>query len=150
MQGTSPGGTARRKPRAAHPQVPHMSGPGASMGTPSCATGPPKGGVSPMTSDRLRTPEVDSLLAAFGALSSDDERYAFLLDVATVREIQDMAQRLAVARMLDAGEHYTRIQEVTGASSTTISRVSRSLNYGAEGYRTVIDRLASLPEGGDE
>ena len=103
-----------------------------------------------MTSDRLRTPEVDSLLAAFGALSSDDERYAFLLDVATVREIQDMAQRLAVARMLDAGEHYTRIQEVTGASSTTISRVSRSLNYGAEGYRTVIDRLASLPEGGDE
>lgn len=98
-----------------------------------------------MSSDRLRTPDVEALLRAFGALGTDDERYAFLQDVATIRELQDMSQRLAVARMLDAGAHYTDIQEVTGASSTTISRVSRSLNYGAEGYRTVIDRLGPLP-----
>lgn len=97
-----------------------------------------------MSPDRLRTPEVDALLRAFGTLSSDDERYAFLQDVATIREIQDMAQRLAVARMLDAGAHYTEIQESTGASSTTISRVSRSLNYGAEGYRAVIGRIGPL------
>lgn len=97
-----------------------------------------------MSPDRLRTPEVDALLRAFGTLSSDDERYAFLQDVATIREIQDMAQRLAVARMLDAGAHYTEIQEATGASSTTISRVSRSLNYGAEGYRAVIGRIGPL------
>lgn len=103
-----------------------------------------------MSSDRLRTPEVDALLRAFGALATDDERYAFLQDVATIREIQDMAQRLAVARMLDAGEHYTGIQEATGASSTTISRVSRSLNYGAEGYRVVIDRLGPLEAEGGE
>lgn len=105
-----------------------------------------------MPSDRLRTPDVEALLEAFGALGTADERYAFLQDVATIREIKDMAQRLEVARMLDAGEHYTRIQQVTGASSTTISRVSRSLNYGAEGYRVVLDRLGPLepPEGGDQ
>ena len=103
-----------------------------------------------MSSDRLRTPDVEALLRALGALESDDERYAFLQDVATIREIKDLAQRLAVARMLDAGRHYTDIQEATGASSTTISRVSRSLNYGAEGYRAVIDRLGPLQaEGGD-
>lgn len=104
-----------------------------------------------MPADRLRTPEVEALLRALGELGTDDERYAFLQDVATIREIQDMAQRLAVARMLHAGAHYTEIQESTGASSTTISRVSRCLNYGAEGYRSVIDRLGPLTtEGGDE
>lgn len=105
-----------------------------------------------MPSDRLRTPDVEALLEALGTLESADERFAFLQDVATIREIKDFAQRLEVARMLDAGEHYTRIQEITGASSTTISRVSRSLNYGAEGYRLVLDRLGSLEhaKGGDE
>jgi TrpR-related protein YerC/YecD len=104
-----------------------------------------------MPSDRLRTPDVDALLEAFGSLQDADEVYAFLQDVATIREVQDMAQRLAVARMLAAGEHYTRIQETTGASSTTISRVSRSLDYGAEGDRTVIDRLGASGDapGGD-
>lgn len=101
-----------------------------------------------MPSDRLRTPDVEALLQAFLALETPDEIYAFLQDVATIREIHDMAQRLAVARMLAAGEHYHRIQEVTGASSTTISRVSRCLNYGSDGYRTVIERTAG-PEGGD-
>lgn len=104
-----------------------------------------------MSGERLRTPDVEELLKALGALENDDERYAFLLDVATIREIKDWAQRLAVARMLDAGAHYTEIQEATGASSTTISRVSRCLNYGAEGYRRVIDQLGPLSsEGGDE
>lgn len=97
-----------------------------------------------MSSDRLRTPEVEALLDALGALETADERYAFLQDVATIREIKDLAQRLAVARMLHAGEHYTNIQAATGASSTTISRVSRCLNYGAEGYNTVIDRIGDL------
>ncbi len=101
-----------------------------------------------MPADRLRTPDVEALLRAFGTLSSDDERYAFLQDVATIRELQDLSQRLAVARMLDAGAHYAEIQEATGASSTTISRVSRALNYGAEGYRVVIDRLGPLDADG--
>lgn len=98
-----------------------------------------------MTVDKLRTPEVERLLEAFLSLRTPDEVYAFLVDVATVREIHDLAQRLAVARMLDAGEHYDRICEITGASSTTISRVSRSLNYGADGYRAVLDAAGAGP-----
>ncbi len=94
-----------------------------------------------MSSDRLRTPEVEALLKALLAIEDEDEAYALLQDLCTIREVQDMAQRLAVARMLAAGEHYTHIQETTGASTTTISRVSRCLNYGAEGYRRVIERL---------
>ena len=103
-----------------------------------------------MGGDRLRTPEVEELLRALLALETADETYAFLQDVCTIREVQDMAQRLEVARLLAAGEHYTRIQELTGASATTISRVSKSLNYGADGYRVVLERLGeSSPEGDD-
>jgi TrpR-related protein YerC/YecD len=99
-----------------------------------------------MSPDRLRTEEVEELLRAFLALESPDEVWAFLQDVATIREVHDMAQRLAVARMLADGEHYTHIQEITGASTTTISRVSRSLNYGADGYTTIIDRFDATGE----
>jgi TrpR-related protein YerC/YecD len=99
-----------------------------------------------MPADRLRTDEVEALLKAFGTLETPDEVYAFLQDVCTIREIRDMAQRLAVARMLAAGEHYSHIQEVTGASSTTISRVSRCLNYGADGYRMLLERWDELSE----
>lgn len=103
-----------------------------------------------MSSDRLRTPEVEALLRALLTLEDEEQAYALLQDLCTIREVQDMAQRLAVARMLAAGEHYTRIQETTGASTTTISRVSRCLNYGAEGYRRTIDRLGELePKAGE-
>ena len=100
-----------------------------------------------MAADTLRTPDVDELLAALLTLRDPDEVYAFLEDVCTVREIKELASRLAVARMLDEGRHYTEIEQATGASSTTISRVSRALNYGADGYRTVLSRLAGS-EGG--
>lgn len=95
-----------------------------------------------MTDDRLRTREVEELLRALLTLEDANEAYALLVDLCTVREIQEMASRLEVARMLAAGEHYTAIQEATGASATTISRVSKALNYGADGYLTVLDRLA--------
>ena len=101
-----------------------------------------------MAVDRLRTPDVEALLRAFEALKTPDEVYAFLQDVCTIREVHGLAQRLAVARMLAAGEHYQTIQQVTGASSTTVSRVNRSLNYGADGYRTVIDRIGPLAADG--
>lgn len=98
-----------------------------------------------MSADRLRTPEVEQLIEALRSLDEADETYALLQDLCTIREIQDMAQRLQVARMLAAGEHYSRIQESTGASATTISRVSKSLNYGADGYRAVLAKLGDLP-----
>jgi TrpR-related protein YerC/YecD len=94
-----------------------------------------------MPEDRLRTREVEQLLHAFLSLETADEAYALLLDLCTVREIQEMAQRLEVAQMLATGEHYSAIQDATGASATTISRVSKALNYGADGYRAVIERL---------
>jgi TrpR-related protein YerC/YecD len=94
-----------------------------------------------MAPDRLRTDDVEALLQVLSSLRGPDETFAFLQDVCTVREIHDMAQRLAVARMLAGGEHYDRIREATGASTTTISRVSRALHYGADGYAAVIERL---------
>lgn len=91
--------------------------------------------------NNMRTEEVEHLLDAFAALDDVDQIYAFLLDVCTVREMQDMAQRLVVAHMLDAGESYIAIQDATGASATTISRVSKSLNYGADGYMNVLEKI---------
>jgi TrpR-related protein YerC/YecD len=94
-----------------------------------------------MPEDRLRTREVEELLRALLTLKTADDAYALLLDLCTVREIKEMAQRLEVAEMLSAGEHYTAIQDATGASATTISRVSKALNYGADGYKRVLERL---------
>lgn len=96
-----------------------------------------------MAEDRLRTREVEELLRALLAIETADEAYALLVDLCTVREIKEMAQRLEVARSLSHGEHYAAIQESTGASATTISRVSKALNYGADGYRLVLDRLSA-------
>ena len=98
-----------------------------------------------MPEDRLRTSEVEELLRALLVLKDPDEAYALLLDLCTVREIREMAQRLEVAKMLSAGEHYTTIQDATGASATTISRVSKSLHYGADGYTRVLERLGDEP-----
>lgn len=94
-----------------------------------------------MSQDRVRTAEVEDLLGALLVLETEDEAYSLLVDLCTVREIHDMAQRLHVARLLAAGEHYTSIQAVTGASATTISRVSKALNYGADGYTAVLAKL---------
>ena len=93
---------------------------------------------------RIDSEEVRDLCAAIAALDGIDDASMFLEDLCTIREIQDLAQRLRVARMLDAGEPYTTISEKTGASATTIARVSKSLNYGAGGYRQIIDRLGEL------
>lgn len=94
-----------------------------------------------MAEERLRTREVDELIRAFLSLETSEDAWHLLVDLCTVREIQEMAQRLEVARLLAAGEHYSAIQEATGASATTISRVSKALNYGADGYRHTLDRL---------
>lgn len=91
--------------------------------------------------DEMRTPEVEQLLTALGSLKTNDERYALLVDLATYREIQEMSQRLEVARRLNRGEPYTTIQEATGASATTVARVSKCLNYGEGGYRTTLSRM---------
>ena len=91
----------------------------------------------------------DRLFDAVLSLRDREECYNFFEDVCTIKEVQDMAQRLEAARLLARGESYQRISEETGVSAATISRVSRCLNYGSGGYRTVIGRLRDK-EKGDE
>lgn len=81
------------------------------------------------------------LLDALCQLRTPEESAALLLDLCTVREIQDLAQRLEVAHLLDEGTSYVRVSKVTGASSTTVSRVSKCLNGPEGGYRLVLGRL---------
>lgn len=92
--------------------------------------------------DLLDMPEVDVLLRAICSLENPDEARALMLDLATPREIADFAQRLEVARLLSAGESYLAVSARTGASSTTVSRVSKCLNGAEGGYRIVLGRLA--------
>ncbi len=90
----------------------------------------------------LRNEDVESLLDVFSSLSDKDMLFALLEDLFTIREIRETSQRLAVARMLDAGKSYAAIEEATGASATTIARVSKCLSYGSGGYRAALDALA--------
>lgn len=91
--------------------------------------------------DRLQSPQMDQLIDAILFLQSREECYRFFEDLATVAELQAMAQRFDVARKLDSGEIYSQVVEETGASTATISRVKRALHYGADGYRLVLDRM---------
>jgi TrpR-related protein YerC/YecD len=75
-----------------------------------------------------------------------DECYNFFEDIGTISEIKALAQRLEVARMLRDKKTYSDISEKTGASTATISRVNRCLNYGADGYRLVLDRMDEIKE----
>ena len=83
----------------------------------------------------------EDLCKALLSLQSKEECLAFLEDICTIKEIQDISQRLEVAKMLSQGISYTTICKETGASTATISRVSRSYEYGAGGYKAVIARL---------
>lgn len=84
---------------------------------------------------------VDRLCDAILSLKDREECRAFLDDICTIKEISDMAQRLDTAFLIDEGVSYQKISERIGVSTATISRVSRCLNYGAGGYRAVIDRM---------
>ncbi len=90
---------------------------------------------------RLVNPLTDQLFEAVKLLKTTEEYYEFFEDLCTINEIHDMTQRLEVARMLKNGEKYDRIEEATGASTATISRVKRCLQYGADGYAKVLDRM---------
>jgi TrpR-related protein YerC/YecD len=95
-----------------------------------------------------RTQDVDELIAAILRLGSQDEAANFLRDLCTLGELHDLAQRWAVVRRLDQGEHYAAISRETGASTATITRIATWLNHGEGGYRAALDRLASHREAG--
>ncbi len=92
-------------------------------------------------SKKIRTEEVDHLFDAILSLENRDECYNFFEDVCTINELLSISQRFEVARMLRAQKTYLDIAEKTGASTATISRVNRSLNYGSDGYDLVFKRL---------
>lgn len=89
----------------------------------------------------IRSESIDRLFKAMMNLESIDECYDFFEDLCTIKEIQDMAQRLDTAILLDAGMNYQSISNSVGVSTATISRVSKCLNYGNGGYKIVLERL---------
>ncbi len=89
----------------------------------------------------LRTREVDDLLSVLAGLADPDDVFALLEDLFTIREIKDTSQRLELARLLRRGESYASIEKTTGASATTIARVSKALNYGTGGYQLALELL---------
>ena len=94
--------------------------------------------------NKLKTPEVEQLLNAILSLKDMSECYEFFEDICTINELLSLSQRFEVAKMLREHKTYLDIAEKTGASTATISRVNRSLNYGNDGYDMVFDRLHLL------
>ena len=94
----------------------------------------------------MKSPKVnDGLLRqlynAFLVMETEEECHSFFFDLCTIGEVHSLAQRLEVARMVQAGFTYQQIEAATGASTATISRVKRFLYYGAGGYETVLSRM---------
>jgi TrpR-related protein YerC/YecD len=89
----------------------------------------------------IRTKAVDHLFQAILSLENPEECYTFFEDVCTINELLSLSQRFEVARMLREHRTYLEIAEKTGASTATISRVNRSLNYGNDGYDMVFSRI---------
>ena len=90
---------------------------------------------------KLRTEAVDRLFDAILSLENREECYTFFEDICTVNELLSLSQRFEVAKMLRDQKTYLDIAEKTGASTATISRVNRSLNYGNDGYDMVLARI---------
>ncbi len=90
---------------------------------------------------KIKTESVDFLLDAILCLKNRDECYSFFEDLCTVNELLSLSQRFEVAAMLKKKKTYLEIAEKTGASTATISRVNRSVNYGNDGYDLVFARM---------
>ncbi len=121
--------------------------PAQNFSRPDSAAASSKKGEEIMGKD-LRTEAADCLFDAILTLRDREECYRFFEDVCTVNELQALSQRFEVAHMLRDNRTYMDIAEITGASTATISRVNRSLNYGHDGYDLVLGRLReqSAPE----
>ena len=96
--------------------------------------------------NKLKDELTDQLFKAILSLKTEEECYQFFEDICTISELKALSQRLEVARMLAAGHTYDDIVARTGASTATISRVKRCLNYGADGYKVILARLTAQEE----
>ena len=90
---------------------------------------------------KLKNENTDSFYTAILNLQSIEECYAFFEDICTISEIQAMTQRFYVARLLEEGKTYQEISTATGASTATISRINKCLEYGADGYTIALERI---------
>lgn len=90
---------------------------------------------------KFKNKEIDDLFEAILALENEEECYRFFEDICTIKELQSIAQRLQVAKLLREKKTYSDIEEVTKASTATISRINKCLNYGSDGYQLILDRL---------
>ena len=95
---------------------------------------------------KIKTEAVDFLFEAILSLENKEECYTFFEDVCTINELLSLSQRFEVATMLREQKTYLEIAEKTGASTATISRVNRSLNYGNDGYDLVFGRIGEKAE----
>ena len=93
---------------------------------------------------KIRTEAVDQLFDAVLSLKTKEECYSFFEDICTVNELFSLAQRFDVSIRLMEKKTYQEISAATGASTVTISRVNRALNYGSDGYVLTIDRLKAM------
>lgn len=99
-----------------------------------------------MMNSKIKSDHVDYLFESILLLKTKEECYNFFEDLCTIAEIKAMSQRLHVARMLREHHVYSDIVGQTGASTATISRVNRCLNYGSDGYNLILDRLKDMGE----
>ena len=90
---------------------------------------------------KLKNEHTDNFYKAVLGLKDVDECYAFFEDICTISEIQAMTQRFHVAKLLSEGKTYQEISSLTGASTATISRINKCIEYGADGYKTALGRL---------
>lgn len=93
---------------------------------------------------RIKSAQADSLFEAVLKLENLEECYRFFEDICTIKEVQAIAQRLEVAKLLKQNKTYNEIESETGASTATISRINRSLNYGADGYKIIFEKLGII------
>lgn len=90
---------------------------------------------------KLQSENIDVLYEAVGLIETREEFYNFFEDLCTITELQAMAHRFAVAKMLTEGYTYQEISEKTGASTATISRINKCIGYGADGYNVILSRM---------
>ncbi len=91
---------------------------------------------------RFKREDIDELFKAILLLQDEEECYRFFEDICTVNEIHAIAQRLQVAKLLSENKTYSEIENITKASTATISRINKCLVYGSDGYRRILERMA--------
>lgn len=91
---------------------------------------------------KFKRADIDELFKAILLLEDEEDCYRFFEDICTVNEIHSIAQRLQVAKLLSEKKTYSEIEELTKASTATISRINKCLVYGADGYQRILEKMA--------